>query len=143
MTHSEKNNKLSKYCYKMNKACGEKDIPKLSNYFNHFKYHIMTGGTINNEINTLIGSIQTGIDKINNEKNTYKSELDRLSNKLKELMVKQEELVNKNNECEKDLKLSVEKVIELVYKKQQLMNEQDGLEEENLNLKKGSKSWFT
>ena len=108
-----------------------KNIPKVSNYLNHFEYHVMTGGTINNEIITLINRIHTGIDKINTENTTYKTELDSLSSKL-------EEFINKNDQCEKDKEKVLTKLNVVITDKANLTEKIDQLEEKE----KQSKSWF-
>jgi predicted nucleic acid-binding Zn-ribbon protein len=42
--------KLSKYCYRMNNACGQRNFRKAGDYFNHLKFHAMTGGAGGGEI---------------------------------------------------------------------------------------------
>ena len=124
MTFSEqKKNKLYKYCYKMNKACVKKDINKVSNYFNHLKYHIMTGGSLTPGINDMVNHIEADINLINEKNNTFKIEFDSLSNKVKQLTDKQVELVNKNNKNEIDKKRYLEKIEILTNEKIKLMGE--------------------
>lgn len=41
----------------MNKACNQQNVTKISNYFDHLKYHVMTGGNTADEVNKTINDI--------------------------------------------------------------------------------------
>lgn len=62
----QQKNKISKYCYRMNKACNQRNASKVSEYFNHLKYHVMYGGATPEDVNQAIQSISESIEKITN-----------------------------------------------------------------------------
>lgn len=62
----QQKNKISKYYYRMNKACNQQNVTKISNYFDHLKYHVMTGGTTTEDVNRTITEISDIITHISN-----------------------------------------------------------------------------
>jgi hypothetical protein len=72
MTYTEeKKSKISKYCYRMGKACGQRDMGKVSEYFSHLKHHVMIGGATNelvtnkiSEIEKIVKEIESGVQPI-------------------------------------------------------------------------------
>jgi uncharacterized coiled-coil DUF342 family protein len=62
----QQKNKISKYYYRMNKACNQQNVTKISNYFDHLKYHVMTGGTTTEDVNKTITEISNIITNISN-----------------------------------------------------------------------------
>lgn len=58
----EKKSKLTKYCYRMNKACSQRDFLKVSDYFNHLKHHAMKGGELSGDVKQLFGQLETSIN---------------------------------------------------------------------------------
>jgi hypothetical protein len=62
----QQKNKISKYYYRMNKACNQQNVTKISNYFDHLKYHVMTGGTTTEDVNRTITEISDIITNISN-----------------------------------------------------------------------------
>lgn len=60
----QQKNKISKYYFRMNKACGQKNVKKVSDYFDHLKHHVMTGGATAEEVNSTIEEISRIIAQI-------------------------------------------------------------------------------
>ena len=75
----EKQTKLTKYCYRMNKACAQRDIRKTSDYFNHLKHHAMKGGALSAEIEELLRKLNTSIDSAVDKVGRVESENTKLS----------------------------------------------------------------
>lgn len=94
MTYTERQKaKISKYCYRMNKACGQKDVGKISEYFNHLKHHVMTGGAVTEE-----------------EKKAVDTKINEIDSIIKEITGKVSPVVEKNEELEKEIKVKEEKI---------------------------------
>lgn len=104
MTYSEeKKIKISKYCYRMGKACGQRNMSKVNEYLGHLKHHVMTGGAVTNDqvnakikqIEDLVTAIQTGVKPIieKNHKN-----VDYLQKLQTEITSKDGDLANKSAE---------------------------------------------
>jgi len=98
----QQKNKISKYYYRMNKACNQQNVTKISNYFDHLKYHVMTGGTITEDVNNTIKEISNIIEKISNSPEVkgiaeYKSLTDALTADAGNILSAVETLDNDNN----------------------------------------------
>jgi chromosome segregation ATPase len=136
----EKKEKISKYCYRMNKACNNKDISKVSEYFNHLKHHVMIGGATPEEVQTAIEEINNTITKINSGVQPIKQEIETLKATNTEHRAEIEklniEIQNKDTEIQNMLGTGegTEKAI------QQLTNEKTTLEQKLASLTKILKS---
>lgn len=77
--------KLSKYCYRMNNACGQRNFRKAGDYFNHLKFHAMTGGAggdISQENKDLLTAIGAKLASVVGELGRLQTELDRVNQDL-------------------------------------------------------------
>lgn len=98
----QQKNKISKYYYRMNKACNQQNITKISNYFDHLKYHVMIGGTTTEEVNKTISDISEIITKISDSPEVqgiaeYKTLTEALKNNDDNILSAVESLNNKDN----------------------------------------------
>ncbi len=145
----EKKAKISKYCYRMDKACGNRDIRKASEYFGHLKHHVMTGGAtpqeIENsisEINGLIKNIEEGKKQFSQLNSQQQSEIlslkSQIEGKNKEIETKDTEInrlrsemdaLTASNQTEAAAKIQ-ESEAKLKTERESLQNEKKKLEEE-------------
>lgn len=117
MTYTqEKKSKISKYCYRMGKACGQRNMNKVNEYFGHLKHHVMIGGVLTEtqqNVNTKISEIEriiesintTGIPGIITEKNNLSSQNSQLNVEIsaqkKQIKDLEDAIINKEKDIER------------------------------------------
>lgn len=120
---TEQFRKIHKYCYRMNKACDNKDINKVSDYFNHLKYHVMTGGVdideLLNQLKVSTTQLQTLPVEIDKRLNNLKNDADNAVRYEKEAKEARETLSNSKNEIA-EAKTLVSSNIQLLRDKTEL-----------------------
>jgi chromosome segregation ATPase len=86
----------------MNKACDNKDVSKVSDYFNHLKHHVMVGGDPTteeidkkiNDIEKYIDEINKGVPQITQKITVLETEINTLNLTLKQ---KEDQIINLNS----------------------------------------------